>query len=311
MTATAATAPFPGDAVAAPDSRRGLILGAIGVAIFALSAPMTRLATGSPTDPQLPGAFVAFGRAVVAGVLSVAYLLATRARLPSRADRAPLAFVAGGVVIGFPLGMSVAMRYVESVHGSAILGALPLGTAVIGAWVNRQRPPAAFWAVAATGSLLVMAFPFVKAGASLSGISGADLLLCAATLCASTGYVYGARLARTMTAEQVICWACAASLPITIPLAALTWPDAPASIAAWLGFLYVSLGSMWIGFFFWYRGLALGGTVRVGQVQLAQPILGMLFSVPLLGETLDVVTATFGLAIVGTVFASRRLATRG
>ena len=86
---------------------------------------------------------------------------------------------------------------------------------------------------------------------------------------------------------------------------------APASTAAWLGFLYVSLGSMWVGFFFWYRGLALGGTVRVGQVQLAQPILGMVFSVPLLGETLDLVTATFGLAIVGTVFASRRLATRG
>lgn len=311
MTATAATATFPRDAIAAPDSRRGLVLGAIGVLIFALSAPMTRLATGSPTDPQLPGAFVAFGRAVVAGILSIAYLVVTRAPLPATADRTSLAVVAGGVVIGFPLGMSIAMRYVESVHGSAILGALPLGTAVIGAWVNRQRPPAVFWAVAATGSLLVMAFPFVKAGASLSGISGADLLLCAATLCASTGYVYGARLARTMTAEQVICWACAASLPITIPLATLTWPDAPASIAAWLGFLYVSLGSMWIGFFFWYRGLALGGTVRVGQVQLAQPILGMLFSVPLLGETLDLVTATFGLAIVGTVFASRRLATRG
>ena len=311
MTATAVTATFPRNAIAAPDARRGLILGAIGVLIFALSAPMTRLATGSPTDPQLPGAFVAFGRAVVAGLLSIAYLVGTRAPFPAKADRTSLAVVAGGVVIGFPLGMSVAMRYVESVHGSAILGALPLGTAVIGAWVNRQRPPAAFWAVAATGSLLVMAFPFVKAGASLSGISGADVLLFAATICASTGYVFGARLARTMSAEHVICWACTLSLPITIPLAALTWPDAPASTTAWLGFLYVSLGSMWVGFFFWYRGLALGGTVRVGQVQLAQPILGMVFSVPLLGETLDLVTATFGLAIVGTVFASRRLATRG
>lgn len=310
MTATAAPTPLPSDVIAAPDSRRGLILGAIGVAIFSLTPPMTRLATGSSTDPQLPGAFVAFGRAVVAGLLSIAYLIATRGRLPGRTHRASLAFVAAGVVIGFPLGMSVAMRYVESVHGSAMLGALPLGTAIIGALVDRQRQPIAFWAVAGLGSALVMALPFVKAGASLSSVNAADGLLVAAAVCASTGYVHGARLARTMSAEQVICWACAVSLPITVPLALFTWPDGQASLTAWLGFAWVSVGGMWVGFFFWYRGLALGGTVRVGQVQLAQPILGMIVSVPLLGETLDLVTAAFGLAIVGTVFASRRLAAR-
>jgi drug/metabolite transporter (DMT)-like permease len=308
MTATVAPASISTDATAAPDARRGLILGAIGVVIFAFSLPMTRLATGSTDDPQLPGAFVAFGRAVVAGLLSVAYLLATRAPWPTGNGWRSLAIVAGGVVIGFPLGMSVAMRYVESVHGSAILGALPLGTAVIGAWVNRQRPPAAFWAVAVFGSALVMAFPMVRAGASLAGISAADLLLLIATACASTGYVFGARLARTMTAEQVICWACAASLPVTVPLMLLAWPEAPATTGAWLGFVYVSVGSMWAGFFFWYRGLSIGGTVRVSQVQLMQPILGMAFSVPLLGETLDAITAAFGVAIVITVFLGRRLA---
>jgi drug/metabolite transporter (DMT)-like permease len=311
VAATAAPMPDIADAIAAPDARRGLILGLIGVVIFAFSAPMTRLATGSVADPQLPGAFVAFGRAVVAGFLSVAYLVVSRAPWPTRPERTSLAIVAAGVVIGFPLGMSVAMRYVESVHGSAILGALPLATAAIGARVNRQRPLLAFWAVAAAGTLLVATFPFIKAGASLDGVNAADLLLLGATVCASTGYVFGARLARSMSAEHVICWACAASLPVTIPLALLTWPDAPASSSAWLAFLYVSVGSMWAGFFFWYRGLALGGTVRVSQVQLVQPILGMAFSVPLLGETLDAVTAVFGIAIVATVFVGRRLASRG
>lgn len=308
MGVTAASTPWAHDAVADRDARRGLVLGLIGVGIFSLSVPMTRLATGSPADPQLTGTFVAFGRAVVAGLLSVAYLVATRAAVPSRADRTPLALVAGGVVIGFPLGMSVAMRHVESVHASAILGALPLGTAVIGAWVNRQRPPGAFWAVAALGSFLVMALPFVKAGASMSGIGAADALLVAAALCASTGYVFGARLARSIPAEAVICWACAVSLPVTVPLAILTWPDGPISTGAWMGFLYLSVMSMWVGFFFWYRGLALGGTVRVSQAQLVQPILGMALSVPLLGEVLDATTAAFGVAIVGTVFLGRRLA---
>ena len=48
---------------------------------------------------------------------------------------------------------------------------------------------------------------------------------------------------------------------------------------------------MWLGFFAWYRGLALGGTVRVSQVQLLQPFLALLFAVPVLGERLEPTTA--------------------
>ena len=312
MTATIAPLPLrTPDPIAAPDVRRGLLLGFIGVAIFSLSVPMTRLATGSTDLPQLSGTFVAFGRAAVAGLLSVIYLVVTRSPWPARADYPSLAFVAGGVVIGFPLGMSVAMRHVEAVHGSAILGFLPLATAVIGARINRQSPPVQFWIVAALGSALVMAFPFVTAGVGLNGVGVADLLLFGATFCAATGYVHGARLTRRMSAERVICWGCAASLPIALPVAAWTWPAAEIATPAWWGFLYVAVGSMWAGFFFWYRGLALGGTIRVSQVQLVQPVMGMLVSIPLLGETLDAVTVAFGLAIVATVFAGRRLASRG
>ena len=64
---------------------------------------------------------------------------------------------------------------------------------------------------------------------------------------------------------------------------------------------------MWIGFFAWYRGLALGGTVRVSQVQLVQPFFSMLMAVPLLGEKLDAVTLGFGLAVIATVFLGKRM----
>lgn len=57
------------------DQRRGLGLGLLGVAIFALTLPMTRLATGTPEAPQLPGLFIALGRAVVAAALSALWLL--------------------------------------------------------------------------------------------------------------------------------------------------------------------------------------------------------------------------------------------
>ena len=114
----------------ANDRLRGVVLGMTAVAIFALGVPMTRLATGTVGAPQLAGAFVAFGRAVVAGALSVTYLVATRAPRPTRADRFPLAVVSLGSVIVFPLAMSVALRYVESTHVSAMLGFAPLATEI-------------------------------------------------------------------------------------------------------------------------------------------------------------------------------------
>ena len=87
----------------------------------------------------------------------------------------------------------------------------------------------------------------------------------------------------------------------------VTWPQHPASAAAWGGFAYVTLFSMWLGFFAWYRGLALGGVMRVSQVQLLQPFLALLFAVPVLGEQLEPATLLFSLAVIGTVFVGRKM----
>jgi drug/metabolite transporter (DMT)-like permease len=77
--------------------------------------------------------------------------------------------------------------------------------------------------------------------------------------------------------------------------------------SAWWGFAYVAVFSMWLGFFAWYRGLAIGGTVRVSQVQLIQPFLGMLFAVPLLGERIDLPTLAFAAAVIATVFIGKKM----
>jgi drug/metabolite transporter (DMT)-like permease len=287
---------------------KGLWLGLLGIVIFSVTLPMTRLAVGSPEAPQMSGIFIAAGRAVVAAALSAVFLLATRAPLPRRGDWWPLAITAGGVVFGFPFLTSIAMRHVEAMHASVIVGVLPLATAAVGALLHRQRPSKGFWACAALGSVLVVAFAMLKSG-SASGLSLrlADLLLLAAMLCAAVGYGYGARLSQHMRAENVICWALIISLPLTLPLALISLPQAPVKAAAWWGFGYVAVFSMWLGFFAWYRGLALGGTVRVSQVQLVQPFLSMLFAVPLLGERLDAVTVGFGLAVIATVFVGKKM----
>ena len=286
---------------------KGLWLGLLGIVIFSVTLPMTRLAVGTPEAPQMSGLFIAMGRAVVAAVLSAVLLLVTRARLPARKDWLPLAVTAGGIVFGFPLFTSIAMRYVDAMHASVIVGVLPLATAAMGALLHRQRPSPGFWLCAAFGSALVVVFAVLRSGNAGLNISFADLLLLAAMLCAAVGYCYGGRLAQHMRAEHVICWALIISLPLTLPLSVYAWPAQAIKPAAWWGFGYLAVFSMWLGFFAWYRGLALGGTVRVSQVQLVQPFLSMLFAIPLLGETLDAVTVGFGLAVIATVFISRKL----
>jgi drug/metabolite transporter (DMT)-like permease len=289
--------------------RRGLWLGLVGVAIFALTLPMTRMAVGTPDAPLMSGVFVAVGRAAVAAALSAAFLLATRAPMPRREDWWPLVITSGGVVFGFPLFTSVAMRHVEAVHASVIVGVLPLATALVGALLHRQRPSVGFWICAALGSGLVVAFALLRSGSGLR-LHLADALLLAAMACAAVGYAWGGRLSQRMRAEYVICWALLIALPVTLPLALWTRPAAPLPAGAWWAFGYVAVFSMWIGFFAWYRGLALGGTVRVSQVQLVQPFLSMLFAVPLLGEHLDALTLAFGIAVIATVFAGKKMPVR-
>ncbi len=286
---------------------KGLWLGLLGIVIFSVTLPMTRLAVGTPEAPQMSGLFIAMGRAVVAAGLSALLLLATRAHWPVRKDWPALAITAGGVVFGFPLLTSIAMRHVEAMHASVIVGVLPLATAAVGALLHRQRPSIGFWLCAALGSTLVVVFAVLRSGTSGLSINFADLLLLAAMGCAAVGYCYGGRLAQHMRADHVVCWALIISLPITLPLSIYAWPLQAVKPTAWLGFGYVAVFSMWLGFFAWYRGLALGGTVRVSQVQLVQPFLSMLFAMPLLGERLDAVTVGFGVAVIATVFISKKM----
>lgn len=295
--------------IALPASRTvstGLALGVLGVVIFAMTTPMTRLAVGPASDPQLSPAFVTAGRAALAGLLSIAYLLAVRAPRPARTHWFALAVCALGTVVGFPLFLALALRHVDAMHAAVITGVLPLGTAVAAAIALRQRASIGFWICAVVGCALVIAFALIAGSGALSA---ADGLLLLAVASASIGYVAGAQVSATLPAQQVICWVLVISLPLTMPAMLATLPAQPGAVSAgaWLGFAYVTLFSMWLGFFAWYRGLALGGVMRVSQVQLLQPFLTLLFAVPVLGERLDGATLLFAAAVVAVVFIGKRM----
>ncbi|HEX4509224.1 MAG TPA: DMT family transporter [Burkholderiaceae bacterium] len=295
-------------------ARLGMWLGVLGVTIFGFTIPMTRLAEGLDAV-QLSPMFVALGRAGVAGLLSIAWLAWHRARWPARTQWRDLAWTAAGCVFGWPLFMGYAVLEVGGTHASVVVGLLPLATAAVGAWWLHQKPSLGFWACAVLGALLVIAF---AAWRGAGRVQPADLLLLGGVLSCAVGYVAGARLSlpqgvagrpgpTPLTAEQVICWALVLALPITLPTLVVQWPDHPVRASAWIGFGYVAVFSVWIGFFAWYRGLAWGGALRVSQVQVLQPFVSLLLSAPILGERIDATTLAFGLAVMACVFLGRRM----
>lgn len=288
-------------------SLKGLLLGLLGVAIFAVSVPATKMATIVPGFDGLPPIFIAIGRAAAAGLLAIAYLIAVRAPLPTPRQALRLVVAGLGIVIGFPLFSGLAVVYAQAIHVAVIVGALPLATAAMSALFLRERASPAFWAVALLGFLLVIAFAWISGEpGSRTGIGLADMLALLSVLSASIGYVLGARMSREMPPEHVISWILVLYLPFTSLVALLTFPTGPVAPVAWGGFAYVSIFSMWLGFFAWYRGLA-ADPMRVSQVQLLQPFLSMLFAVPLLGERITLTAIGFCLAIIATVALSRKL----
>lgn len=289
----------------------GFWLGVLGMVLFSVTVPATRLATGSDDYPQLSPWFVTAGRAAIAGLLSAAFLLWTRSPWPPRRLWRPLALAIAGNVIGWPLLVALALRSVTAVHAAVITAIIPLATAALAAWFLRERESAGFWICAVLGAALVVWFSWLRAHeAGGFGFAWADLLLLGAVLCTAVGYVFGARVTPVLGAERVICWMCAAVLPLSLPLVLWLWPE-PAALAqirpaSWVGLAYVGAVSMWSGFFAWFRGLEWGGAMRVSQVLLLQPFLAMLFAVPLLGERIDALSLGFALAATATVVVGQR-----
>jgi drug/metabolite transporter (DMT)-like permease len=292
--ASIAVAPARGHAAA------GWINGLVGMLIFSGSLPATRVGVQS-FDPL----FLTFARAALAGLAALAILVVLRPAMPERRELPALAITAFGVVLGFPLLTALALRHVTSAHAIVFIGLLPMATAIFGALRAGERPRPAFWFFAALGAAIVSGYALAQgAEASLAG----DALMLAAVIVCGLGYAEGAILSRRLGGWQVICWALLISLPFAVPLA-LWYLPASWSGVTWPGYAalaYVSLFSMLVGFFFWYRGLAQGGIAAVGQLQLLQPFCGLALAGLLLGERIAPSMGLAALAVMVCVFGAKR-----
>lgn len=257
----------------------GLLLGFVGVIVFGGTLPFTRLAV-----VDMSPSFVTYGRAVVAAGCAVILLLVMRRKLVIKADFFPLFIAALCLVFGFPYFMALAMTSVPASHGGIVLGILPITTALFSAVLHKERPSFWFWTLSLIGCALVISFA-LRDGAS--GIGPGDFWLFVAALFASFGYAISGQLARTMPGWEVISRGLLLCLPLSIIGSIWSYPASMGAItvSAWIGFAYVSLFSMFIGFVFWNAGLALGGVALVGQTQLLQIFVTLALSQIILGET--------------------------
>jgi drug/metabolite transporter (DMT)-like permease len=277
----------------------GMGLGFIGMVIFGGTLPATRLAVAG-LDPF----FITVGRAAASGLLAAALLLMLRRRWPSPRQIRTMLICIVTLVLGFPGLMALSMQTVPASHGGVVLGILPLTTAAASSLILGERPSLRFWLLAGLGTTVVVAFALRDSG---GGIVIGDVYMFLAAISTSIGYVFSADLSREMPGWEVISWILALALPLTLPLAVWLWPADPSAVstAAWVAFAYVSVFSMFVGFFAWNAGLAMGGVARVSQIQLLQTFVTLGLSAVINGEHIGPSTIAVAAIVVIIVAAGR------
>jgi drug/metabolite transporter (DMT)-like permease len=275
----------------------------LGVVLFSFSVPLTKVAVEG-FDPFL----TATGRAAIAGAIAVALLARRRVPLP-RDQLRPLLVTMLGAVFGWPILLALALQRTTSAHAAVIAAFMPLTTALIAVLRTRERVSWQFWLAAGAGTAALLAFALSRGGAE-GGDALADALVAGAVVASSWCYVEGASVTKAMPGWQVISWVVVLALPITVPASVAIWlvthTHHDPTAGAWTSLALLGVSSMYLGFFAWYRGLALAGIARGGQVQQLQALLTLAWSALLLREHVTRVTVLAAVAVIVCVVWAQR-----
>ena len=279
---------------------KGMLIGFIGIAIFSLTLPFTQMAVN-----EMSPFFLAFGRASIAGICALILLIFNKSKFPNRVQIKKLIIIVVGVVYGFPIFTSIAMTTLPSSHSGIVLGILPLAMSLFAAIKYKEKPSLSFWLTSIFGTFMVISYTFMDNDGSLMI---EDLWLLFAILFAAIGYSEGGILSKEMGSIAVISWALVISLPLNLFASYVFYETSYATISfqAFMSLMYVGLFSMFIGFFFWYKGIAIGGISRVGQVQLIQPFLTIIGAYFLTNEKITFLNILFALIVLIVIIIGRR-----
>jgi drug/metabolite transporter (DMT)-like permease len=280
----------------------GLLLGFIGMCMFAGTLPATRLAILG-LDPL----FLTGARGTIAGSAALAILLLARRTLPARALWGEICGTAFCTALAYPLLAAFAMMSVPAAHGGVVLGILPLATAAAAALIAHEQPSRGFWLASAAGAALVLIFTLRQSGGV--GVSAGDLFLLGTIAAGAIGYTMSARLTALMPGWEVISWQVVILLPLFAAATIALWPSDIASvpIACWAGLAYVGLVSQYTSFFVFNAAMARAGIARTSQIMLLQPFVIIALAVVVNGEQVEVETVLFAAAVVATVLIGQRM----
>ncbi|MFK0292472.1 DMT family transporter [Streptomyces sp. NPDC090442] len=293
--------PLASTATASPTG--GTLYAALGVVSFSFSFPGTVWALDGF------GPWSAIGvRGVLAALIALTALRLTRAPLPKRADWPALAVVAGGCAVGFPLLTTLALQTSSTANSAVVIGALPMATAAISAVLTRRSPSKVFWAAAGVGAATVVVY-------TLSQNHGrptvADLYLFGALVVCAAGYAQGGRLSARMPGWRVIAWGVVLAAPVNlvVSLFALSHEPVHLTAKAIAGMAYIAAISQFGGFVVWYKGMGLIGVARASQLQLAQPLLTLVWAVLLLGESFTAAVPVTAAIVLTCIVVTQRART--
>lgn len=284
----------------APRRLTGTLLALAGVLSFSFSFP----ATVGALDGF--GPWTATGlRGVLAALIAGVALGMRRAPLPARSDRPALVVVAIGCAIGFPLLTTLALQTSSTAHSAVVIGALPMATAVIAGLRTGERLPLLFWTGASLGGAVVVGFALTQ---NAGRLSAADAYLLIALILCAAGYAEGGRVSRHLPGWQVIAWGVVLAAPVNLVVTVAALASEPVRLTgtAVTGLAYVAAISQFGGFVLWYAGMSRIGVARASQLQLAQPLLTLVWAVLLMGETLTPGVPLTAVAVLACIVVTQR-----
>lgn len=254
---------------------------------------------------EVDAATVGILRTVLAAVCILPVAIIFKHRAPSDgAAWLGLAISSLGGFVGFTLLFSIGLQRTSTAHAALIIAGAPILTGLFGFILDGNWPRRIWWlggAIAFAGEALLITVRTPGEAGDESGVAG-DLLIVAATLCASAGYVAGGRIAKHMGTWAATSWSLGLAAVVLLPLLYWRLPATDWTAISWQGWstiVYLALMSSIVGYAAWYWSIGRAGVARIAPIQFAQPVVSLALAVLVFAEriTLPIVIATTAILI--------------